>query len=76
MHSDLGWLNRRHGSIAIRQDAELRTVRPTGGAAVEYATEREGRGLWLFVSEGQVEVEGETLALGGSLALAGVKRSN
>jgi len=62
----------REGSMAIRQDAELRTVRLRDGASIEYRTRGTGRGLWLFVLDGAVEVAGDRLAQGDSLALAGV----
>lgn len=63
----------RNGSMAIRQDAELRTVRLTEGASIDYAPQGEGRGLWIFVIEGEIDVGGETLAQGDSLALAEVE---
>lgn len=62
----------RDGSMAIRQDAELRTVRLTDGQSISHQTEGEVRGLWLFVLDGEVVVEGETLAKGDSLAMTGV----
>lgn len=62
----------REGSMAIRQDAELRTVSLTAGHSIFHATEGEARGLWIFVLQGAVSVAGETLAQGDSLALTGV----
>ncbi len=59
----------RGGSIAIRQDAELRSVVLTQGASIRYATNSPGRGLWMFVIEGRVDLGEETLASGDSLAL-------
>lgn len=64
----------REGSMAIRQDAELRTLRLTAGKTVSYASVGEGRGLWIFVLQGDVLVAGETLARGDSLALTGVEQ--
>lgn len=61
----------RDGSMAIRQDAELRTVQLTTGAEVNY-TPSEGRGLWIFVIEGEVATREEVLATGDSLALSNV----
>ncbi len=63
----------RDDSMAIRQDAELRTVRLTEGQAISYVTQSARRGLWIFVLDGVAQVEGETLAQGDSLALAGVQ---
>ncbi|TVP78873.1 MAG: pirin family protein [Puniceicoccaceae bacterium] len=57
-------------SMAIRQDAELRTVRLTAGQSIDYSTSRSGRGLWIFIIEGQVSVAGEHLLPGDSLAIA------
>jgi len=62
----------RAGSMAIRQNAELRTVQLTEGRSISHRTDSEGRGLWLFVLEGEVMVEGETLSPGDSLALTGL----
>lgn len=62
----------RDGSMAIRQDAELRTVRLGAGATIEYGAVASGRGLWVFVVEGAVETGGETMQAGDSLALTGV----
>lgn len=59
------------GSIAIRQDAELRSVHLKHGASIDYGTTRAGRGLWLFVIAGEIEVAGEQLGAGDSLALGG-----
>lgn len=62
----------RDGSMAIRQDLELHTVQLTEGGEISYRIEAPGRGLWLFVIGGNVEVDGETLGTGDSLALSGV----
>jgi redox-sensitive bicupin YhaK (pirin superfamily) len=62
----------RASSMAIRQDVELRTVRLTEGQSISHTSAGEGRGLWLFVLEGQVVTEGETLSKGDTLALTGV----
>jgi len=59
----------RDGSIAIRQDVELRTVRLSAGKTLSHQT-KVGRGLWIFVMDGQVEAAGELLAAGDSLALS------
>lgn len=63
----------RDGSTAIRQDAELRTVRLTEGASIEYVSERASRGFWIFVIEGGVSVDGESLLQGDSLAITGME---
>jgi redox-sensitive bicupin YhaK (pirin superfamily) len=61
----------RDGSMAIRQDVELRTVSLTEAKSISHSSD-EGRGLWLFILQGEAIVEGETLAKGDSLALTGV----
>lgn len=62
----------RDGSMAIRQDVELRSVRLSSGATIDYGAVTAGRGLWVFVIEGTIESGGETLKTGDSLAVAGV----
>ncbi|WP_269525012.1 pirin family protein [Coraliomargarita parva] len=59
----------REGSMAIRQDAELRSLRLESGASIEYHSTRTGRGLWLFVLSGDVQVADMTLHSGDSLAV-------
>jgi redox-sensitive bicupin YhaK (pirin superfamily) len=59
----------RNGSMAIRQDAEMRTVKLTPGASITYVPKQEGRGLWVFVITGQVESADATLSEGDSLAV-------
>ena len=61
----------RDGSMAIRQDVELRSVRLTGESAISLPIQAS-RGLWVFVIEGAVEVGEETLSAGDSLAISGV----
>ncbi|MEM7792381.1 MAG: pirin family protein, partial [Verrucomicrobiota bacterium] len=61
------------GSMAIRQDVELFTVELTSGKAVNYQTDRDSRGFWLFVLEGAVEIDGETFSTGDSVAFSKAK---
>jgi hypothetical protein len=58
----------RDGSMAIRQDAELYTVRLTQGATLLHQIKAE-RGAWIFVIDGKVKVADESLTAGDSLAL-------
>ncbi|MEM8868631.1 MAG: pirin family protein [Verrucomicrobiota bacterium] len=60
----------RDGSMAIRQDVELRTVQLDPEASIQYRSEETGRGFWIFVIEGSVEVDGAPLHSGDSLALS------
>lgn len=60
----------RDGSIAIRQDVELRTVQLASGSQITYTTERNKRGFWVFVLEGEVSVGGEVFKEGDSLAIS------
>lgn len=62
----------REGSMAIRQDAELRTLRLSEGKSVSYVSDSERRGYWIFVLQGDVQVGGESLSQGDSLALTDV----
>ena len=66
----------RDGSMAIRQDVELRTAQITAGSMIDYDSSSKGRGLWLFVIEGAVEAAGETLSKGDSLALTEAESLN
>ncbi|MGJ8653643.1 MAG: pirin family protein [Opitutaceae bacterium] len=66
----------RDDSMVIRQDVELRTVRLSSGVMIEYGAAVQGRGLWVFVVEGAVAVEGDQLEAGDSLALSGVESLN
>lgn len=63
----------REGSMAIRQDVELRTAKLTAGSEISYATERLGLGLWVFVVAGAVEIDSDVLNQGDSLALSAHK---
>ena len=62
----------REGSMAIRQNVELRTVRLTPGAEIEHRVSGTDRGLWVFVLAGEIQLVDETLEHGDSLALTGV----
>lgn len=60
----------RDGSMAIRQDLELHTAELSPDKEIEYKVSGSGRGLWLFVLEGDIELDGEHLAQGDSIALS------
>ncbi|HBR94366.1 MAG TPA: quercetin 2,3-dioxygenase [Opitutae bacterium] len=62
----------REDSMAIRQDADLRTLRLSEGKSVSYVSDSERRGYWIFVLQGAVQVGGEQLLRGDSLALTDV----
>ncbi|MGA0332933.1 MAG: pirin family protein [Kiritimatiellia bacterium] len=59
----------REGSMQIRQDAELRSVQLSAGREISYTAKDEGRGIWIFVIEGSIEIGEDSLAAGDSLAL-------
>lgn len=61
----------RDGSMGIRQDATLRTVRLRPGSTIRHATGSEARGIWLFVIEGEISSDGENYSRGDSAALTG-----
>lgn len=59
-------------SIAIRQDAELRSARIEPKVTVPYTPRARNRGLWLFVLDGAVELAGERLETADSIALTSI----
>lgn len=61
----------RDGSVAIRQDVELRSVHLKPEATVSYRASGKDRGLWVLLIEGAVSFDGETLEAGDSVALTG-----
>ena len=62
----------RDGSVGIRQDATLKTVRLTPGNKIGHETDAGTRGLWAFVIEGSVSVDGEIYEKGDSVAFKGI----
>lgn len=73
----------REGSACIQQDAEIYRILLEPGQSIQYEV-REGRGIWLQIAEGSVEVNGITLATGdaaatevsGTLTLTANSRTN
>ncbi|MBI3880040.1 MAG: pirin family protein [Verrucomicrobia bacterium] len=59
----------RDGSIAIHQDVELFLARLGRGDAVTHALAPK-RHAWIHVAEGEVDLNGETLAAGDAAALS------
>lgn len=57
----------RNGSIGIKQDADLYLSRPKAGDVVDFDL-RKGRGAWIQVVRGKIEVNGKTLNAGDGLA--------
>ncbi len=60
----------RDGSIAIRQDADLWLAKLEAGQSVTHKL-APGRHAWIHVAEGEVTVNGETLAGGDAAGLTG-----
>lgn len=58
----------REGSMAIRQDADLRSAVLRAGAELVHRPKGDLSGQWLFVLKGSVSASRETLAVGDSLA--------
>ena len=58
----------RDGSVRIRQDADLFAARLAPGDAVTHAL-RPGRGAWVHVATGSIDVNGRTLGPGDGAAL-------
>ena len=63
----------REGSIAIRQDVELRSVQLMANKTITYEAAKQSRGFWIFVLEGTVQISDTDLAVGDSIALSGQK---
>ena len=59
----------RDGSIAIHQDAELSLARLAPGQELSHQP-RQGRHVWLHVAEGEVTVNGQTLAGGDAIGVS------
>ena len=62
----------REDSIEIRQNAELRSVQLTPNHSCSYAPSTSGRGLWIFVLDGEVTIADDLLSKGDSSAVTEV----
>ena len=60
----------RDGSIGIKQDADLYLSRPKTGDVVDFEV-RKGRGVWIQVVRGKIDVNGKSLAGGDGVAVEG-----
>lgn len=60
----------REDSIPINQDVDVLLGRLNGGGAAVYPI-RPGRGLWVQVTDGQMEVNGAAVSAGDGLGLSG-----
>ena len=58
------------GSMSIRQDVTLRSAELTRGTTLRYEPQA-GRGLWLFVIDGQIDAVGGMYGKGDSAAIEG-----
>lgn len=58
----------REGSIAIRQDAFIRSAKLQSGQRLEYKIE-PGRGVWFHIATGAVKLNGLALQAGDALAV-------
>lgn len=58
----------RDGSIDIKQDADLYLARPHAGQTYDFEV-RLGRGIWLQVIKGRIEVDGEEVEAGDGVAV-------
>ena len=58
----------RNGSISIRQDADMYVSRIKNGESLEFLV-RSGRGVWLQMVSGQIQVNGLKLSAGDGLAV-------
>ena len=57
----------RDGAVKVHQDADLYVARVTAGSELAH-TAAPGRGLWLQVARGSVEVDGEVLSAGDAIS--------
>jgi redox-sensitive bicupin YhaK (pirin superfamily) len=60
----------RDGSIAIHQDADVYLARLRPGDHISQALQ-EGRGAWLHLAEGELELNGEPMKSGDGAAITG-----
>ena len=60
----------RDGSMAIHQDADLSLARLEPHQVIEYNLE-DGRHAWLHLAEGEIKLNGESLAAGDAAYLSG-----
>jgi len=60
----------RNGSIAIHQDADLWLAKLEGGQSVSHSLAGD-RHAWVHVAEGEVKMNGKTLAGGDAVAVSG-----
>ena len=60
----------RDGSMAIHQDADLWLAKLEAGQSVSHSL-AGGRHAWLHVAEGEVKINGKTLAGGDAVAVSG-----
>lgn len=58
----------RDGSIGIKQDADLWVSRPKPGQTIEFDV-RKGRGIWIQLVKGAIDVNGKSLDAGDAVAL-------
>ena len=59
-----------NGALSIHQDVDLYVARPTAADEVRH-TLRPGRGAWVQVTRGDIEVNGQALATGDAAAIEG-----
>ena len=62
----------RDGSLAVRQDVLLNTAKVRPGDKLSYQV-GEGRGVWLHVATGSMDVNGQRLTAGDAAAVEGEK---
>lgn len=61
----------REGSLEINQDAFFTVSRMDAGTALDYKLKKQGNGLYIFLIDGAVEVNGSTMKTRDGLGLTG-----
>ena len=61
------------GALEILQDAEISLADITSGSSVDYGVKAPANGVYLFVIDGEVEVDGETLKKRDAIGLSDTK---
>jgi len=62
-----------HTGVKINQDAYFSMTNLSAGAELEYSVQNEGNGVYVFLLDGELKVEGEIIKTRDAIALTGLK---
>jgi len=65
--------NPSEGGVWINQDARMALTRLSAGKDISFSTAFEGNGVYLFVVDGEVEVDGKTLQRRDAMGISETK---